>query len=53
MHGGAEELTGWIITGFQAQVFVWCWVVFVLLYGLYRSFTKPAPDPIRDSGPVV
>jgi hypothetical protein len=52
MHGGAEELTGWIITGFQAQVFVWCWVVFVLLYGVYRSFTQPVPDPIRDSGPV-
>ena len=53
MHGGTDALTGWIITGFQAQVFVWCWTVFVLSYGLYRSFTKPEPDPIRSSGPVV
>jgi len=52
MHGGTHELTGWILTGFQAQVFAWCWVVLVLLYGLYRSFTRPDPDAIRPSGPV-
>jgi hypothetical protein len=52
MHSGTEALTGWIITGFQTQVFVWCWIVFVLLYGLYRSFTKPDPDAIRPAGPV-
>jgi len=53
MHGGIDALTGWIITGFQAQVFVWCWIVFVLLYGVYRSLTRPDPDPIRSSGPVA
>jgi len=52
MHSEAEALTGWFITGFQTQVFVWCWIVFVLLYALYRSFTRPDPDAIRSSGPV-
>ena len=53
MHGGAAELTGWFISGFETQVVLWCWVVFVLFYGLYRSVKNPAPDAMRDSGPVV
>jgi len=43
---------GSMISGFQAEVVLWCWVVLVLLYGLSRSVTHPDPDAIRPSGPV-
>jgi len=42
-----------MLTGFQAQVFLWSWTVLVLLYGLFRSVTHKDPDPIRPSGPGV
>jgi len=40
-----------VITGFQAELFLWCWAVLVLLHGLYRSFGAAEPDSIRASGP--
>jgi len=47
----AEQSAHWMVTGFQAQVFLWCWTALVLLYGLYRSFGEGRPDPIRPAGP--
>jgi hypothetical protein len=52
MTHGAEPTVGWIINGFQSTVFLWVWAAVVLLYGLWRSWTKPDPDPIRSSGPT-
>ena len=40
-----------MISGFQAELFLWCWAVLVLLHGLYRSFGSAEPDPIRPPGP--
>ena len=48
---GASAATGWLVSGFQAQAFVWAWTALVLLYGLYRSFVQPDPDALRPSGP--
>ena len=48
---GAGESTGWLVSGFEAQVFLWAWIVLALLYGLYRSFVQPDPDSLRASGP--
>ena len=28
------------------------WLGVVVLHGLYRSFFRPEPDPIRPSGPI-
>ena len=47
-----EAASGPIISGFQAIVIFVGWSACVLLYGLYRSFYSPEPDPIRDAGPV-
>ena len=52
MTHAAEPTSGWIISGFQAIVFLWVWVAVALLYGLWRSAAKPDPDPIRPSGPT-
>jgi hypothetical protein len=52
MTSTVDTLSGWMLSGFQAQVLLWCWVVLVLLHGLFRSYTHPDPDPIRRSGPV-
>lgn len=53
MNGTGYEVSGWMLTGFQAQVGLWVWVVLVLLYGFYRSLTGSDPDTIRPAGPVV
>ncbi len=52
MIDAAETVTGWIVTGFQAQVLLWIWIVLVLLYGLYRSTARPEADSIRSAGPI-
>ena len=39
------------LSGFHAEVALWTWVLVVLLYGLWRSFWSPEPDPIRPPGP--
>jgi hypothetical protein len=43
---------GWVIDGFDALIVLAVWSVLVLLYGLYRSVSRPDPDEIRSSGPV-
>ena len=48
----ANEAASGMITGFQAQVFLWLWCGIVALYALIRSFSHPDPDPIRESGPI-
>ena len=50
MHTGTE-LT--IVSAYQAWVALVIWVVVMLLHGLFRSFMRPAPDPIRSSGPLA
>jgi hypothetical protein len=52
MTSVTEAASGWMISGFQTQVFLWCWTALVLSYGLYRSFASPEPDSIRPSGPT-
>jgi len=47
----AAQSGHWMISGFQAQVFLWSWTALVLLYGLWRSFGEGRPDAIRPSGP--
>ena len=41
-----------MIDGFVTWVALWGWVGVVLLYGFWRSLSRPDPDPIRPSGPV-
>jgi hypothetical protein len=44
--------TGWIVSGYQAWVILWIWVGVMLLHGLWRSTSRPEPDPVRPSGPT-
>jgi hypothetical protein len=48
----SEAAIGGMMTGFQAQVFLWVWCGVVVLYALVRSFARPEPDAIRPSGPI-
>jgi hypothetical protein len=41
-----------MFSGFQALLSLIVWVAVVALYGLYRSWLRPEPDPIRLSGPT-
>ena len=43
---------GWMVSGYFAWVALWVWCAVVLLYGLWRSFSRPDPDPIRPPGPI-
>ena len=52
MTGPSEVAGSGMISGFQAQTLLWSWCVIVLLYAIVRSFARPEPDPIRDSGPI-
>ena len=52
MTGHAAGPGAWIISGWDALVVVLVWCVLVALYGVFRSVSKPDPDPIRPSGPV-
>ena len=52
MTGVSETASGGMMTGFEAQMFLWVWCGVVLLYAMTRSFARPEPDPIRDSGPI-
>jgi hypothetical protein len=49
---GAEHAPGYMISGFQAMVFVGVWVGVVVVYGLVRSLGSADPDPIRPPGPL-
>ncbi len=51
-HAAAQTMTGWIIDTTQAWVFVGCWIVVVLVYGLWRSRGEAPQDVIRPSGPT-
>jgi len=44
--------SGWFVTGFQATVMLWAWLLVVLLHCIFRLWSRPEADPIRDSGPV-
>ena len=46
------QVTGWIVQGFEAWWALWIWLLGVVLHAIGRSLTRPAPDPIRMSGPV-
>ena len=48
----ASSAGGWVIDGFDALIVLAFWCVLVLLYGLYRSVSKPDPNEIRPAGPV-
>jgi hypothetical protein len=51
MTSEIEFGAGWL----NRDTYLWCvlgWAVVVLLYGLYRSRGKAAPDAIRPSGPL-
>lgn len=48
---GAEQASGWMITGFQSWVFLWIWVGILVVYGVWRSLGGARPDPIQPSGP--
>jgi hypothetical protein len=52
MQAGVEPVSGWMVSGFFAWVTLWVWSAVVLLYALWRSFSRPEPDPIRPSGPT-
>jgi hypothetical protein len=44
---------GWLPTATVALATLWAWLAAVVLHGLFwRSVRRPAPDPIRSSGPV-
>jgi len=51
MSAGTEH-AGWFITGFQAMVALWAWLLIVLLHCVFRLWSHPGADPIRPSGPV-
>ena len=52
MNGStAHQLTA-MLSGFQAVLALGLWCAAVLLFGLYRSWLRPEPDPIRPSGPT-
>ena len=42
-----------IVSAYQAWVALVIWVVVMLLHGLFRSFLRPDPDPIRSAGPLA
>ena len=48
----ASSASGWVIDGFDALIVLAVWCALVLLYGLFRSVSKPEPNKIRPSGPV-
>lgn len=53
MTGNAHQVTGGMINGFQAMIFLWTWLGVVLIHGLFwRSLQRPEPDPIRPAGPI-
>jgi hypothetical protein len=41
----------WFVTGFQTTVALWAWVLIVLLHCIFRLWSSPGADPIRESGP--
>lgn len=48
-----DQEAGLMINGFQATVTLSIWTGLVLIHGLFwRSLRKPAPDPVRPSGPT-
>jgi hypothetical protein len=51
MSAGTEH-GGWVITGFQAMVGLWAWLLIMLLHCVFRLASRPGADPIRPSGPV-
>ena len=51
MSAGTDH-AGWFISGFQAIVALWAWVLIVLLHCVFRLWSRPGADPIRPSGPV-
>ncbi len=52
MEHAAAQTAGWILDTTDVWVFVGCWVVVVLLYGLWRSRGEAPQDTIRPSGPT-
>ena len=48
-HAGSH---GWVLTGFQCWVALWAWVCLVLLHSIFRLWSRPGPDPVRESGPI-
>ena len=38
--------------GFLVWTLLWLWLGVVVLHGLFRSFFRSEPDPIRPSGPI-
>lgn len=51
MEHAAARMAGWIVSPSNARVFLVCWIVLVLGYGLWRSRGKAPQDSIRPSGP--
>jgi hypothetical protein len=51
MSAGTDQAS-WYLTGFQATVALWVWVMVMLLHCIFRLWTRPGADPIRPSGPV-
>jgi len=52
MNGSTAHQLAPMLSGFQALLALGLWWAAVLLFGLYRSWLRPEPDPIRSSGPT-
>jgi hypothetical protein len=52
MNGSTAHQLAPLFSGFQALLVLGTWCAVVLLFGLYRSWLRPEPDPIRPSGPT-
>ena len=48
-----HEAGHWMLDARVAKVFIAAWVAAVIVYGLVRSRGAAAPDPIRESGPIL
>jgi len=42
----------WMIDGFGAMLALGAWVIFVLLWGVWRWLFQAEPDAIRPAGPI-
>ena len=52
MEPVSETARGFMPDGSFAWIVLWVWLGATVLYGLVRSVVRPAPDPIRPSGPI-
>ena len=48
-----HDAEGWLLDARTVWIALGVWAAMVLLHALWRSRGEAAPDPIRESGPIV